>query len=564
MSLYSTLTAPASAAQLFEQHKGILNQAIKALNERVFFAQYPENAKAYGETAPVEGKAKFDEQLGKPFDRLRQPADGHTSGNEESPYTRQALGVSYPQLNVDHAVALSQAAFATWRKTTADVRAALLIESLERIKHDFYEIAYSTQHTTGQAFMMSFQASGPHASDRALEAIALGYQELTRYPSEVVWNKPLGKVNAVIRKYFKTVPKGIDVTIGCSTFPIWNSVPGIYASLITGNSVIVKPHPRSIYPIAIVVARIQEVLADYGYDPNTVLLTPDTEAAPITKALCDHPAVKLIDFTGGPSFGNYVESLTGKITFTEKAGVNNILIHSVNDMKAVAGNLAFSVSLYSGQMCTAPQNVFVPKGGITAGGEHLSYDQVVEALTSAIKDLVTNEKAGPAIGGAIGTEAVIQRIEKAKSFGLKVLLDSHKIANAEFPDARTAGPLVLEVPADRADVYSTEFFGPIVFVIPTDGIEHSLQLAQNLAFSHGALSCGAYSTDAAVMANIADTMGDAAVPVCFNLAGQVFVNQNAGFSDFHGTGGNPAGNCAFTDPQFITKRFNYVEAKVDG
>jgi len=46
-------------------------------------------------------------------------------------------------------------------------------------------------HTTGQAYMMSFQASGPHANDRALEAIAAGYQELTRYPEQVEWVKTL-------------------------------------------------------------------------------------------------------------------------------------------------------------------------------------------------------------------------------------------------------------------------------------------------------------------------------------------------------------------------------------
>jgi len=45
--------------------------------------------------------------------------------------------------------------------------------------------------------------------------------------------------------------KGIGLVIGCSTFPTWNTVPGLYANLMTGNVCIVKPHPKAIYPIAI-------------------------------------------------------------------------------------------------------------------------------------------------------------------------------------------------------------------------------------------------------------------------------------------------------------------------
>ena len=50
----------------------------------------------------------------------------------------------------------------------------------------------------------------------------------------------------------------------------------------------------------------------------------------------------------------------------------------------------------------------------------------------------------------------------------------------------------------------------------------------------------------------------AATPVSFNLVGNLYVNQNATFSDFHVTGGNPAGNASFTNPEFVVKRFTWV------
>ena len=74
----------------------------------------------------------------------------------------------------------------------------------------------------------------------------------------------------------------------------------------------------------------------------------------------------------------------------------------------------------------------------------------------------------------------------------------------------------------------------------------------------GAISCGAYTTDAELKDYIADEMSLAATPVSFNLTGGIYVNQNAAFSDYHVTGGNPAGNASFTNPDYVNRRFTWV------
>jgi hypothetical protein len=79
-----------------------------------------------------------------------------------------------------------------------------------------------------------------------------------------------------------------------------------------------------------------------------------------------------------------------------------------------------------------------------------------------------------------------------------------------------------------------------------------------MAMNHGAISCGAYTIDARVREKSADEMSLAATPVSFNLVGGIYMNQNAAFSDFHVTGGNPAGNASFTNPEYVTKRFTWV------
>lgn len=538
-------------------YKEIIDNAVKAIHERTFFAQYPESPKAYGEEAPAIGLEAYKNQLNKPFDGLLQQNPTAWIGEELSPYTMLPLGITYPTFDVDTLIVRAGRASADWKNKSADERAAVLVAALEAVKNRFFEIAYATQHTTGQSFVMSFQASGPHANDRALEAVAMGYEELSRFPQEIIWEKPAGKVNLKLQKKYKAIPKGVGLIIGCSTFPTWNTVPGLFATLITGNTAIVKPHPKSVYPIAIVVAEIQKALQAAGIDPNVCQLAVDSSDNLITKKLAENPLVKLIDYTGGSAFGDYVESLPCKTTFTEKAGVNSVIIDSVADMKAVSQNLAFAVSLYSGQMCTAPQNFFIPKNGIKTAEGILSYEDTVAALVGAIKGLTTHPQMGAGTLGAIQNETTLKRVNSVKDIA-NIVLAPVAIENAEFPTARTSTPIVLEVDAKDFGIYENELFGPIVLIIKTNDTNQSIDLAKAMAQKHGAITCAAYTTDSKVAATIEEEMETAFVPVSFNLTGGIFVNQHATFSDFHVTGGNPAGNASFTNPEYINKRFVWV------
>jgi phenylacetic acid degradation protein paaN len=368
----------------------------------------------------------------------------------------------------------------------------------------------------------------------------------------------MGKASVKLEKEFKAVPKGIGLVIGCSTFPIWNSVPGIFASLITGNSVIVKPHPKSVYPIAIVVAEIQKALQAKGIDPNVCQLAVDSSTNLITKKLAEHPLVKLIDYTGGSAFGSYVESIPGKTTFTEKAGVNSVIIDSLADLKPVVQNLAFAASLYSGQMCTAPQNFFIPATGVKQGDTVIPYEEVKKALVNAISGIATHPQMGPGTLGAIQSDVTIKRVNSVKDLDANVLLQPGKVANAEFPDARTSSHIVLEVDAKDKGIYENELFGPIVLIIKTKDTEQSVELAKEMVAKHGAITCAVYSTDEAKSKWITEEMESVFAPVSLNLTGMIWVNQHAGFSDFHVTGGNPAGNASFTNPEYVSKRFVWV------
>src|SRR5207244_730618 len=214
-----------------------------------------------------------------------------------------------------------------------------------------------------------------------------------------------------------------------------------------------------------------------------------------------------------------------------------------DDIKSVARNVAFSLALYTGQMCTAPQNIYVPRGGIDTAEGHLSFDQVAQALTESVQKLLGDPARAVEILGAVVNDGVAQRIDAARTLG-PVLLDSQAVVHPQFKDARVRTPLIVKLDAKDDAKYLKEWFGPIAFVIATDGTGESLEIARRAAVEHGALTLSLYSTSPAVIDEAVAAAEDAGVALSINLTGGVFVNQSAAFSDYHGTGANPSANAA--------------------
>jgi len=548
---------------LFERHRALLDQALKAIAARGYWSAFPESPspKVYGEGVPESGKAAFEGLLNKSFP-LTMPGTVGTVGGEVSPYGMR-LGVTYPKVDLNELFAAIAKAEQGWRKAGPEAWIGVSLEIVSRINKKSFEIAHAVMHTTGQAFVMAFQAAGPHAQDRALEAIAYAYDEMRRVPAKAYWEKPQGKNEPLkMEKRFTIVPRGVGLVIGCNTFPTWNGYPGMFASLATGNAVVVKPHPNAILPLAISVAIAREVLAEEGFDPNVVTLVAHAAGDDTAQQLALRPEVKLIDFTGSTANGEWLEKNARQAqVYTEKAGVNQIVIDSADDMKAVARNIAFSLALYTGQMCTAPQNIYVPRGGIDTAEGHLSFDQVAQSLGESVQKLVGDPARAVEILGAVVNDGVAQRIEAARGLG-PVLVDSQAIVHPQFKDARIRTPLIVKLDAKDDAKYLKEWFGPIAFVIATDGTKQSLDIARRAVQQHGALTLSLYSKDAAVTEAAITAAEDAGVALSINLTGGVFVNQSAAFSDYHGTGANPAANAALTDSAFVASRFRVVQHRM--
>lgn len=546
----------------FDRHRERLDSAVAAIASREFYSAFDESPspRVYGEEAAPAGRAAFDAWLDGDFPLTAAGAEG-TVATERSPYGFE-LGVRYPHVtDPDALLAAAAAGMRPWRDAGPDGRTAVCLEILDRLHARIFELANAVQHTSGQAFVMAFQAGGAHALDRALEAIAYAWVEMTRTPRTALWEKPGRGEPLRMEKTFTIVPRGVALVIGCNTFPTWNSWPGLFASLVTGNAVVVKPHPSAVLPLAITVQVCQEVLAEAGFDPRLVLLAAEERGQKLAATLARRAEVRIIDYTGGNAFGEWLEDQAHQaVVFTEKAGVNTVVIDSTSDFAGMCQNLAFSFSLYSGQMCTAPQNVFVPAGGIETDAGHKSVDEIAAGIGAALDRLLGDDARAVELLGGIVNADIPARVARAAGRG-RVLVPSREVRHPAYADATVRTPLLVGLTADDADTYTSECFGPVAYLIETADTIESLALFDHTVARHGAMTASVYSTSEEVVDDMREAALEVGVALSENLTGGVFVNQSAAFSDFHGTGANPAANASYTDGAYVASRFRVVQSR---
>lgn len=546
---------------LFDTHRALLDGALTALATRGHWSPFPEvpSPKVYGESGQADGQMAVAALEGKDYP-LDQPGERGRVAPEHSPWGVH-LGIRYPECDPEVLLAAAVSAEPAWQALGPTGRVGVLLEALTRIHRRSHEIAHAVMLTTGQGQMMAFQAGGPHAQDRALEAIASAWKVMADIPASSVWEKPQGKnPSLVMKKHFDIVGRGVALVIGCATFPTWNTYPGLFAALATGNPVVVKPHPNAVLPAAITVSILRDVLNEQGLDPNVATLAIG-ESQSVAQTLAIDPRVASIDFTGGNLFGEWLQQNARQARlYAEMAGVNTVVVESTDDYAGMLRNLAFSLCLYSGQMCTTPQNLLVPRGGIETAEGMKSFEQFGDDLGAAIDQFLADPKVANSVLGAIGSAATLERIEEAGRHG-RTVRPSRQLKHPQFADAQLRTPMLVAVDRADASIYERECFGPVSFLVATDSSGDSAMLAESVIRTRGALTLSVYSTKPDYIERMVGVSRRARVALSINLTRGVYVNQSAAFSDFHATGGNPAANASYTSPAFVADRFVVVQRR---
>ena len=554
-----------------DTHRERLERARLACRTRGAWSPFADQPALYPDSlnARADGERAFHARLGQTH-QIDQPGEIDRVGEEISPYTLQPLGLRYPRCAIDTLYSAAAAGVPGWSAAAPQDRAGVLLEVLDRIyRHRLMELAFAVMHTTGQSFNMSYTGSGVNALDRGIEALVYALDAMQAVAPRAIWERSFGSTPIRLEKRYRLVPRGVAVCFTCASFPTWNAFPSMIASLATGNAVIVKPHPATVLPMAIAIDVFREVLAEAGFDANLVTMAVDTTAEPIGKRIIQHPSCAIVDFTGSAGFGQWVERHAHPaLCYTETAGCNAVVIESCRDLDAMIRSLATTLCLFSAQMCTSPQNIYVPAVGVRVGdgptATTVPFDAVAARLAAAVGAIGGDPKKASAILAAIQSPATLHLIAELEREAIArnaLLLPAQAYVHAEFPQARTSTPLMLSVSTEDHELYAEERFGPISFVIRTRDAADALAQAAGDVRQAGGLTAFLYSLDPAYQLAAEDAFARAGAQLTVNLTGPMPLNFAAAYSDYHVTGLNPAGNASLTDAAFVASRFRIAQVR---
>ncbi|WP_133917529.1 aldehyde dehydrogenase family protein [Streptomyces sp. NBC_00582] len=536
----------------YERHHELLHGLVRALAagecRRPFTEATGQDAADAGMRSTRTAGKVFHSLLGRPFE-LGQPGEAGRVRTESSPYG-VGPAVSYPRCEPAELVAAAGRAAAGWRSAGPSRRAGLAVEILRRLNTRSHELTLAVHHTTGQTLPAAFRAAGPRAQDRALEAVARAFAESERVPADLRCESAVrGGRPRALRDTSTLVPRGVSLLVGCPDFPLWNGWPGLFASLVTGNPVIVAPHPRSVLPLAITVRVARQVLAEAGHSPDLVTLAVAEPERRVHRLLATDPAVRIVDFTGSGRFADWLEQHARQaVVFADRTGLNTVLVDSTDDYRGLVRGLALAACLCHGTVRTTPQNILVPERGFSTDEGHKTLRDLGADLGDAVDRLLGHPARAARLLGAITGEEVRAALAEAARCG-PVLRASAPVAHPDHPGAELRGPLLVRLRAADERVYTREWPGPVTFLVGTGSTSHGLDLLRRTLGRHGALYASVHSSDPLVLAAAETAALDAGVHLVENLD-DLPADPSSAFADLPGSGAD-----------FITGRFRVVRAR---
>jgi phenylacetic acid degradation protein paaN len=536
----------------YERHLELLQEVTRAAavgdHHKPFTESTGQEAADAGMRTVRTAAKVFSSLLGRSFD-LDQPGQSGWVVTESSPYGI-LLDVGYPRCDPATVVAAAVRATAGWRAAGLHQRAGVAVEILRRLNTRSHELALAVHHTTGLPLEAAFRAAGPRTQDRALQTVAQAFAECARVPEDMRGESSRRRRRPLtIRATSTLVPRGVSLLIGCPDHPLWNGYPGMFASLVTGNPVIVAPHPRAVLPLAITVRIAREVLTEAGHDPDIVTLAVAQPGEHLHRRLATDPAVRIVDFTGSARFAGWLEQHARQATvFAHRAGPNTVLVDSTEDYRGLLRGLAGALCLSSGTVRTTPQNIMVPATGIATDEGPKSPRDLGADLREALDRLLGHPARAARLLSAIAGDEARAGLAQAARYG-KVLHPSQRLRHPDHPTADLRTPLLVRLAARDEQIYSRRWPGPVAFLVDTDSTSHSLTLFRRSARAHGALFAAVHSTNPLVLAATEAAALDVGVHLVQNLSDELPADPSSSITDLPAAGAH-----------FITGRFGVARS----
>ena len=377
------------------------------------------------------------------------------------------------------AVEAAHNAFDAWKRVPVERRAECLFRAAKILRQRKFEISALMCYEVGKTW--------PEADADTAETIDFcefygremlrlgGPQKLTPLKGE--------------KNYLVYIPLGVGAIIPPWNFPCAIMGGLVAASLVTGNTVVLKPASDS----PTIAAKFVDILFEAGI-PKEALNFVTGPGGSIGDALIAHPKTRYIGFTGSKEVGLRISELAGKAapgqiwikrTVLEMGGKDSIIVDDEADLDAAAEGVVQSAFGYQGQKCSACSRAIVT-------------DKVYEPFVQKVVERAKKIRVGPSedpnnyMGPVVSKSAmntILDYIEVGKKEG-KLLLGGARAPG----DGYFIQPTIIADVDPKARIAQEEIFGPVLAVVKARDFDHALEVANNTEFG---LTGGVYTKNPA-------------------------------------------------------------------
>jgi len=400
--------------------------------------------------------------------------------------------------DINRAVAAARRAFeGPWSKVKPFERQSLLLKLADLVEKNFEELSQ----------LDTLDMGAPISRTRGNKLRVLGMLryyagQATALHGETIENSLPGEIFS----YTLKEPVGVVGAIIPWNGPLGASVWKIGPAIATGCTVILKPAEEA--PLTSL--RLAELCMEAGIPPGVVNVVPgygETAGA----ALASHPGVDKVAFTGSHVTGqSIVRASAGNLkrVSLELGGKSPDIVFADADLDAAVPGAAMAVFANSGQICSAGTRLFV---------ESEIYDEFVGRVAEFGKKLQVGNGLDP--NTQIGPLVSAQQMERVSGYldigqkeGAKALAGGGRLTEGALSKGYFVQPTVFANVQDNMRIAQEEIFGPVVVIVPFDGEDEAVRIANDVRYG---LAAGIWTSDVGRAHRVAHRLE----------AGSIWVNQ---------------------------------------
>jgi 1-pyrroline-5-carboxylate dehydrogenase len=364
----------------------------------------------------------------------------------------------------DRAVRRAEEAFKTWSRTPVQKRVDLLLKTSKILLDRKYYYEARLVYEVGKTW--------PEADADVAEAIDF-IEFYARAMLRLGGPQPLTPV-AGEKNHLRYIPLGVGIVIPPWNFPLAILVGMTMASVVAGNTVVMKPSSDA----PAIAYKFFEALEEAGMPPGVVNFLP-CPGGVVGDALVGHPLTRFVAFTGSKEVGLHINQLAAgtapgqiwvKRVIAEMGGKDSIVVDSDADLDEAVEGVVASAFGYQGQKCSACSRAIVV-GPV--------YGAFLEKLRQRVEQITVGpaERADSYMGPVINAKAkksILEYIEIGKKEGQLIAGGREGAGAGHFIQ-----PTVIADVPPTARIAQEEIFGPVLAVIRAESFDAALAIANN-------------------------------------------------------------------------------------